>query len=194
MVAKLKLEDEQMRKMNRGMITSLGAIGVAQALKIVTHKSVTGQWDWKQAFTTGGMPSSHSAGVSALASYVAANKGARHTETALAIVFGVIVMYDAQGIRRHTGEIARLVNDLEDSFVKFSGEFPSFEFVEREKELKELLGHQPVEVLAGAAFGTVLGLISAAIENRVREIEEQEERSKKRLPHNGRSRRLTRSH
>lgn len=182
-----------MRKMNRGMITSLGAIGVAQALKIVTHKTVTGNWDWRQAFTTGGMPSSHSAGVSALAAYVAANKGARHTETALAIVFGVIVMYDAQGIRRHTGEIARLVNELEDSFVKFSGEFPSFEFVEREKDLKELLGHQPVEVAAGAVFGTALGLVSAAIENRFREIEEKEKRSKNQIAYDGRGRRMTRS-
>lgn len=183
-----------MRRMNRGMITSLGAIGVAQALKIVTHKTVTGEWDWRQAFTTGGMPSSHSAGVSALAAYVAANKGARHTETALAIIFGVIVMYDAQGIRRHTGEIARLVNELEDSFVKFSGEFPSFEFVQREKELKELLGHQPVEVVAGAAFGTVLGLVSAALENREREIKEKEVLSKHRVSHNGHGRRMTRSH
>ncbi|RNF39505.1 divergent PAP2 family protein [Planococcus salinus] len=160
-----------MRQMNRGMVTSLGAIGVAQALKIVTHKAVAGKWDWRQLFTTGGMPSSHSAGVSALTSYVAANKGARHTETALAVVFGAIVMYDAQGIRRHTGEIATLVNDLEDRFVQISGEFPSYEFIEREKELKELLGHQPIEVLAGAMFGTILGLISAKLENREREIE-----------------------
>ncbi|ALS76540.1 MULTISPECIES: divergent PAP2 family protein [Planococcus] len=170
-----------MRKMNRGMITSLGAIGIAQGLKIVTHKVVAGKWDWQQAFTTGGMPSSHSAGVSALAAYVASNKGARHTETALAVVFGAIVMYDAQGIRRHTGEIARLVNDLEDSFTKISGEFPSFEFVERDKELKELLGHQPIEVAAGAAFGTLLGIIAAKIENRERDLEQQ-----KRLPYNGR--------
>ena len=136
-----------MRSMNRGMVTALSAIALAQGLKILTHKKVSGVWDWRQAFTTGGMPSSHSAGVSALASYVAANKGTRHTETALATVFGVIVMYDAQGIRRHTGEIAQLVNDLEDNISKFSGEFPSFEYVQREKELKELLGHQPIEVL-----------------------------------------------
>ncbi|MDX1699062.1 MAG: divergent PAP2 family protein, partial [Melioribacteraceae bacterium] len=139
-----------LRSMNRGMVTALSAIALAQGLKIVTHKKVSGVWDWRQAFTTGGMPSSHSAGVSALASYVAANKGTRHTETALATVFGIIVMYDAQGIRRHTGEIAQLVNDLEDNISKFSGEFPSFEYVQREKELKELLGHQPIEVLGGA--------------------------------------------
>lgn len=154
-----------MKKMNRGIVTALSAIGIAQGLKILTHKRLTGKWDMKQAFTTGGMPSSHSAGVSALASYVAANKGTRHTETALAVVFGVIVMYDAQGIRRHTGEIAQLVNDLEDNVAALSGNFPSLEYVQREVELKELLGHQPVEVAAGALLGTAFGLLCAKIEN-----------------------------
>ncbi|MFC0232281.1 divergent PAP2 family protein [Bhargavaea ullalensis] len=163
---------KQVRQMNRGILTAFGAIGIAQGLKIFTHKAVTGKWDLKQAFTTGGMPSSHSAGVSALAAYVASNKGARHTETALAVVFGTIVMYDAQGIRRHTGEIAKLVNDLEDNFVKLSGEFPSLEYVEQEKELKELLGHQPLEVLVGGLFGAGLGYTMAKIENREREMEQ----------------------
>lgn len=152
--------------MNRGILTALSGIGIAQGLKILTHKRLTGEWDMKQVSTTGGMPSSHSAGVAALASYIAAHKGARHTETALATIFGVIVMYDAQGIRRHTGEIAQLVNDLEGNFAEISGDFPSFEFVERDKELKELLGHQPVEVLGGAILGGLLGVISAKLEKR----------------------------
>ncbi|AYC30758.1 divergent PAP2 family protein [Paenisporosarcina cavernae] len=151
--------------MNKGIIAALSAIGLAQGLKIVTHKRLTGNWDVKQALTTGGMPSSHSAGVMALASYVATNKGWRHTETALATVFGVIVMYDAQGIRRHTGEIATLVNDLEDQVTKISGTFPSFEYTEREKELKELLGHQPVEVFVGAMLGILHGYIAAKLED-----------------------------
>ena len=155
-----------MQKMNRGILTAISSIAIAQGLKILTHRRVTGEWDVKQVATTGGMPSSHSAGVSALATYIAANKGSRHTETALAAIFGVIVMYDAQGIRRHTGEIARLVNDLEDSFASLSGDFPSFEFVEREKELNEILGHQPIEVLGGAILGSVLGFVSAKFENR----------------------------
>ncbi|ELK48094.1 divergent PAP2 family protein [Halobacillus sp. ACCC02827] len=153
-----------MQKMNRGIVTALSAIGIAQGLKILTHKRLTGKWDWKQVATTGGMPSSHSAGVAALASYIASNRGSRHTETALATIFGVIVMYDAQGIRRHTGEIAQLVNDLEDNVAQLSGDFPSLEFVERDKELKELLGHQPVEVLGGAVLGILLGVASAKIE------------------------------
>lgn len=165
-----------MENMNRGIITALSAIGVAQGLKVLTNKKITGEWDWKHAFTTGGMPSSHSAGVAALASYVAANKGTGHTETALAVVFGTIVMYDAQGVRRHTGEIAQLVNDLEDSFVSISGNFPSLNFVKRDEELKELLGHQPIEVLGGALFGVLFGVVSAQIENSERRRKRKDRR------------------
>ncbi|MGA9289476.1 MAG: divergent PAP2 family protein [Anaerobacillus sp.] len=155
-----------MQKMNRGILTAISSIALAQGLKVLTHKKITGEWDLKQVATTGGMPSSHSAGVSALATYIATNKGSRHTETALATIFGVIVMYDAQGIRRHTGEIAKLVNDLEDNFAEISNDFPSFDFVEREKELNEILGHQPTEVLGGAILGAVLGYFSAKYENK----------------------------
>ena len=155
-----------MQKMNRGILTAISSIALAQGLKVLTHKKITGEWDLKQVATTGGMPSSHSAGVSALATYIAANKGSRHTETALATIFGVIVMYDAQGIRRHTGEIAKLVNELEDNFAEISDDFPSFDFVEREKELNEILGHQPKEVLGGAILGAVLGYFSAKLENK----------------------------
>ena len=151
--------------MNRGIVTALSAIGIAQGLKIFTYKKVTGKWDWKQIFQTGGMPSSHSAGVASIASYVAANRGTRHTETALAVVFGTIVMYDAQGIRRHTGEIARLVNDLDDNIEEISGDFPSLQYVKRENQLNEILGHQPIEVATGALLGILIGLVSAKIED-----------------------------
>lgn len=67
--------------MNRGIITSLSAIIIAQGLKIVTHKRLSGKWDWKPILQTGGMPSSHSAGVASLAAYVASNRGTRHIET-----------------------------------------------------------------------------------------------------------------
>lgn len=73
-------------------------------------------------------------------------------------------MYDAQGIRRHTGEIAKLVNELEDNVAQLSVDFPTLPFQEREKELKELLGHQPLEVLGGAILGGILGVCSARIE------------------------------
>ena len=154
------------RKMNRGIMTAITGIVIAQGLKVLTYYRKNKEWDLSQVISTGGMPSSHSAGVSALAAYVASNKGTRHTETALAVVLSVIVMHDAQGIRRHTGEIARLVNDLEDSIAEISGDLPSFDFVEREEELKELLGHEPMEVVGGAVLGALLGFTYAKIENR----------------------------
>ncbi|TFB13290.1 divergent PAP2 family protein [Filobacillus milosensis] len=154
-----------MKKMHKGILTSVLSIGIAQGMKILTHKSKTGVWDVKQALTSGGMPSSHSAGVSALATYLAANKGINHTETALATIFGIIVMFDAQGIRRHTGEIAQLVNDLRGNLDDLSGDFPSFQVVDSDKELEEMLGHQPLEVLGGAVLGVVIGLISAKCED-----------------------------
>ncbi|WP_245153917.1 divergent PAP2 family protein [Jeotgalibacillus proteolyticus] len=162
--------------MNRGIVTALSAIGIAQGLKVFTNKKLTGKWDWRPLLQTGGMPSSHSAGVASLAAYVAANRGTRHIETALAVVFGSIVMYDAQGVRRHTGEIARLVNELEDHFEVISGDYPSLEYTKRDKELKELLGHQPIEVLGGAIFGIIFGTVIARVEDRkMSKLEEAQE-------------------
>ncbi|MFB5663818.1 divergent PAP2 family protein [Alteribacillus sp. HJP-4] len=155
-----------MERMNRGIVTALSGISIAQGLKVLTHKRLTGNWDWRPLLQTGGMPSSHSAGVSSLAAYVAANKGTTSIETALAVVFGAIVMYDAQGIRRHTGEIAKLVNDLDDNIEIISGDYPDISYVRQDKELKELLGHQPAEVAGGALLGALLGFASARIEDR----------------------------
>ncbi|WP_347549166.1 divergent PAP2 family protein [Pseudalkalibacillus hwajinpoensis] len=149
-----------MNEMNRGIGVALSAITFAQSLKILTHKAQTGKWDWRPLFQTGGMPSSHSAGVSALATYTALKTGKQSIETALAVVFGVIVMYDAQGIRRHTGEIAQLVNDLDEDIELLSGHYPDLFHARRDVELNELLGHQPAEVGGGAVLGIALGLIS----------------------------------
>lgn len=154
-----------MKKMNTGIVTALSAIGIAQGLKVFTYKKVTGKWDWRPLLQTGGMPSSHSAGVASLASYVAAKRGTSSIETALAVVFGAIVMYDAQGIRRHTGEIAKLVNDIDEDIEVLSGHFPGLGHVKQEVELNELLGHQPAEVAGGALLGIIIGLISARMED-----------------------------
>ncbi|WP_264191657.1 divergent PAP2 family protein [Metabacillus litoralis] len=150
--------------MNRGIWTALSGIGIAQGLKVFTNKKVNNEWDWRPIFQTGGMPSSHSAGVSALATYVATKKGFNSTDTALAVIFGIIVMYDAQGIRRHTGEIAKIVNDIDADIEVLSGHMPGLFHVKQEKELNELLGHQPAEVAGGALLGILIGLVSSALE------------------------------
>src|SRR5690606_29775779 len=107
--------------MNRGIITALSSIGVAQFLKIPLTRIRTGKWDWNLFFSTGGMPSSHSAGVASLASYIAMKKGVPTVDFALSTIFGLIVMYDAQGVRRQTGELAIRVNDIHEEVERLEG-------------------------------------------------------------------------
>lgn len=143
--------------MNKGIYISLSSIGLAQALKIPIHYAKTKELKPNLFFSTGGMPSSHSAGVSSLTTYIGLEKGVASIEFALSLVYGMIVMYDAQGIRRQTGELTLKVNDLDELIDKINEEDP-VEFVEKSPNpLKEMLGHQPKEVLGGALLGAMLG-------------------------------------
>ncbi|MEK4029563.1 MULTISPECIES: divergent PAP2 family protein [Bacillaceae] len=143
--------------MNKGIITALSSIGMAQALKIPLHYIKKKEWKPELFLATGGMPSSHSAGVSSLATYIAMKKGASSIDFALSVIFGVIVMYDAQGIRRQTGELTLKVNDLDELIDKIHKDDP-VKYEEKVPDpLKEVLGHKPGEVLGGALLGVVLG-------------------------------------
>jgi acid phosphatase family membrane protein YuiD len=152
--------------MNRAIITALGSIGAAQLIKLPLDYARNKQWDWSSLTRTGGMPSSHSAAVASLASYIALKKGVKTIDFALSAIFGIIVMYDAMGIRRHAGEIAVEVNELEMQMEKLSEQHPGFYHKRREKELKEQLGHMPIEVMAGAILGTSIGALSYLFERK----------------------------
>ncbi|KIY22234.1 MULTISPECIES: divergent PAP2 family protein [Mesobacillus] len=143
--------------MNRGAVIAITSIGLAQALKIPIHYAKTKEWRPALFFATGGMPSSHSAGVSSLTTFVSLTKGVRSIDFALSLVYGLIVMYDAQGIRRQTGELTLKVNDLDELIDKINEDDP-VEFEEKSPDpLKEMLGHQPKEVLGGALLGMIMG-------------------------------------
>jgi acid phosphatase family membrane protein YuiD len=114
------------------------------------------------------MPSSHSSGVSALAAYTATKYGIKTPEFAISAMLGIIVMYDAMNIRRHAGEIAMQVNDLDEDVEKLSGEHPGIYHKRRRERLKESLGHQPQEVFAGSVLGACIGLIGALIPSKGR--------------------------
>lgn len=146
--------------MSRGITTALSAIGIAQLIKLPLRKIKTGKWEFSILKDTGGMPSSHSAGVSALTTYVGLKKGFHSVEFAVSTLFGLIVMYDAAGIRRHAGEIAIEVNELDKEVEKISGKEPGVYHERRRQELKERLGHQPSEVLAGSLLGVTVGVLS----------------------------------
>ncbi|MBM7663257.1 acid phosphatase family membrane protein YuiD [Bacillus mesophilus] len=145
--------------MNKGMVTAITTIGLAQFLKIPLKKIKTGKWEWETFVETGGMPSSHSAGVTSLATFIALKKGVPTVDFALASVFGMIVMYDAQGIRRQTGELTLLVNDMEEDLERLKGQEDHHFHDKKDRKLKEMLGHQPAEVLGGALLGMLTGTI-----------------------------------
>lgn len=146
---------------NRGLATALLAVGTAQLLKLPWHYAKTGKWDFRKMVGSGGMPSSHSSGVTALATYTASKYGIRTPEFAIASMLGIIVMYDAMNIRRHAGEIAIQVNDLDADVERLAGHHPGIYHTRRKKRLKESLGHQPGEVAAGALLGAAIGLFGA---------------------------------
>lgn len=146
--------------MNRPMITALTTIGIAQSLKIPIHKAQTGKWDPSLLFETGGMPSSHSAGVTALATYVALERGVPSVDFALSTVFGLIVMYDAQGIRRQTGELTLKVNEMDQELQQLTGIHKQITNREKSLKLRERLGHLPEEVVGGALLGVLTGTLS----------------------------------
>lgn len=147
---------------NFPLLAALLAIGFAQWIKVPLQYIATKRFDWTLITSTGGMPSSHSAAVSALATAIALEEGLESPYFAIAAIFGVIVMFDASGVRRHAGEQATVLNRLVDDFNKLLTEvksWPEKKEQDKRKELKELLGHQPIEVFFGGLTGILLTLI-----------------------------------
>lgn len=123
----------------------------AQLIKfsIAAFKSRT--WDFTYFVSTGGMPSAHSASVSGLATCIGIQSGFHSPIFALALWFAVIVMFDAQSVRKAAGEQARILNQIVDE-VLHKHHFSH-------NKLAELLGHTRLEVLAGMFVGIAVGLI-----------------------------------
>ncbi|HTE20085.1 MAG TPA: divergent PAP2 family protein [Armatimonadota bacterium] len=137
---------------NRPLISAIVAWALAQTLKMVLFSILERRFYWRRLIDTGGLPSAHSAFVCGMATGVWAAEGAGSSTFAVALVFALVVMYDAMSLRREAGKHADLLNELLLlSFIRDA-------FKEREA-LKELIGHTPLEVLAGAALGIATGLL-----------------------------------
>lgn len=133
---------------NQILIVALIACGTAQLLKIPIDILRSKKTSIRSLFSSGGMPSSHSALVGALATGVGQAKGWDSSEFAIACLFAVIVMYDAAGVRQAAGKQARILNQIIEDM------FQEKEF--KEEKLKELLGHTPIQVLAGLSLGIAI--------------------------------------
>ena len=130
------------------LISAMAAWLLAQFLKIFTGFFKEQKFSLKAMFFgTGGMPSSHSSFTMALSFSIAKYHGFDSPMFAIALIFSFVTMYDAQGIRRAAGRHAEILNDL-----ILDHKMPDV------GELKELLGHTPLEVAAGALLGILIGL------------------------------------
>ncbi|MRX73197.1 divergent PAP2 family protein [Bacillus lacus] len=147
--------------LNFPLIASLFAIFFAQFIKVPIQFVATKKLDWTLVTSTGGMPSSHSAAVTALATAIALENGLHSSIFAISAVFAIITMFDATGVRRHAGEQATVLNKLVIDFTRFMEEakhWPQTQEQEKQKKLKELLGHKPIEVFFGGLTGIFLTL------------------------------------
>ncbi len=146
--------------MNSGIILGnkiLDVVSVAwfsaQFYKVVSSLITDKKFNVKRMVETGGMPSSHSATVAALATAVGITYGVSSTLFAVVTIFAIIVMHDAAGIRRAAGKQAGVLNKLSETLNAL------FENKIQRENLRELLGHTPVEVLVGAILGVVVAFL-----------------------------------
>ncbi len=141
---------------NRAFQSWLMACLVAQGIKITLGVLQLKRFDFRWLIGTGGMPSTHAAGVSALSITVGYMNGFDSPLFAVSVAFTVITLFDAQGVRRWSGRQAQVLNKmLEDMYFKRRIQ---------EQRVKEMLGHTPIEVLAGMAVGILTATLLQQME------------------------------
>ena len=127
---------------------------IAQLGKIVTYLIKYKEFNWREFFRSGGMPSSHSATVMALATTISVKQGFGSPIFAIALIFAVIVIYDATHVRRATGEQGIVINELISNDNKAKIKKPYFS-----------RGHKPLEAIVGSILGVIIGIVIVIIYN-----------------------------
>ncbi|MES1021497.1 divergent PAP2 family protein [Gloeocapsa sp. BRSZ] len=139
---------------NSVLLVAVIACLIAQASKLVVELIKNRKFDVRVLVTTGGMPSAHSALVTALATGIGQTAGWASAEFAIATIFAIIVMYDAAGVRQAAGKQARILNQMIDELFHENKEF-------NEDRLKELLGHTPFQVIVGSVLGVTISWLAS---------------------------------
>lgn len=130
---------------------------VAQILKTLIHFILTKKLVAERMVGSGGMPSSHSATVCALATATGIQYGGGGFEFAVTVMLAIIVMYDAMGVRRETGKQGQVLNEMLEVFTNMGKQ------ISAEAKLKEFVGHTPLQVLMGAILGIAIAVIVMSI-------------------------------
>lgn len=137
---------------NQTLWTTILAWFIAQLLKVIDVFISEKKFDFNRFVGSGGMPSSHSAFVTSLATMVGIDQGFDSSGFAICFVLALVVMYDASGVRRAAGKQATVLNQIIEHWNDDAPEIQT-------ERLKELLGHTPLEVCAGAILGIVVSLV-----------------------------------
>lgn len=142
-------------ELTHNMIFMSAVLGwfIAQVLKTVIYMFINKKFVAERMVGSGGMPSSHSATVCALATAAGMTYGGSSFEFAISVILAIIVMHDAMGVRRETGIQARVINEMLEAFTNMGKEMSP------EEKLKEFVGHTPLQVLAGAILGILIAVI-----------------------------------
>jgi len=136
------------------LLTTFMAWLIAQSIKVLLGILREKRFDFRWFVGTGGMPSSHAAVVSALTTAVGLHTGFSSPSFYIALVFTIVVLFDAQGVRRSSGKQAEILNRILDDIY--------WKKKIQEERLRELIGHTPIEVFAGVLLGIFIALIFAA--------------------------------
>ncbi|XP_052207642.1 uncharacterized protein LOC127811648 isoform X2 [Diospyros lotus] len=137
---------------NLPLLSAFLACALAQFLKPFTTWLKDKRWDSRRMVSSGGMPSSHSATVTALATAIGLQEGSGGPAFAIAVALACVVMYDATGVRLHAGRQAELLNQI-------VCELPPEHPVSSVKPLRDSLGHTPLQVVAGALLGCIVAYL-----------------------------------
>lgn len=138
---------------NKILFCAICAWFAAQVLKTLIHLLFTKKFVAERLIGSGGMPSSHSATVCALATAACMEYGPQSFEFTISLILAIIVMYDAMGVRRETGIQAKVLNEMLEVFADMGSDMSP------QDKLKEFVGHTPLQVLAGALLGVIVAFI-----------------------------------
>ncbi len=142
--------------LNPILTVALLAWFVAQVLKTLINFILLGKFQLERMWGDGGMPSAHSATVCAMVIATARSEGLGSAIFAVAAVVAIITMHDAMGVRRETGEQAKVLNKMIEQWIDVTEKNAPFL---QNMHLKEMVGHTPLQVLAGFVVGCVVGAL-----------------------------------
>ncbi len=137
---------------NTPLVAAITAWAIAQILKVIITAMTEKTLALDRLFASGGMPSSHSAFVTALTVIIGVQHGFGSVYFALSAAFALVVMYDACGVRRSVGEQAKVLNEVIAALKEHSE-------MGDQKAIREILGHSPLQVVMGFLLGIVVGLL-----------------------------------